>query len=219
MSDGGAWDSRPPRTASAWARAWIASAWDAGIAGTARAVARRGNVRRADARERGRERRDSRLGPVAHADLERGEGAAQLAAPTGESRWGAAGWSGETRARASRADERCERRRGCRRGDARRWGCRWGADGGADAAADATADAAATALGKAERSAASGATTTSREKIAFRVNVCGVPPVMRQNQAPWPVCRVWLVGCPGGARCGIRSRDRPDAPAWTHRRT
>jgi len=28
--------------------------------------------------------------------------------------------------------------------------------------------------------------------------VCGVPPAMRRNQAPWTVCRVKLVGCPGG---------------------
>ena len=57
-------------------------------------------------------------------------------------------------------------------------------------------------LGKAERDAASGS-TEKRERSRFRVNVCGIPPVMRQNQAPWPVCRVWLVGCPGGAPCGF----------------
>ena len=27
--------------------------------------------------------------------------------------------------------------------------------------------------------------------------MCGVPPVMRANQAPWPACRVLLLGCPG----------------------
>ena len=41
-------------------------------------------------------------------------------------------------------------------------------------------------------------------RATFAVNTCGVPPAVRARQAPWPACRVLLVGCPGG-------RSAPDA--------
>ena len=42
-----------------------------------------------------------------------------------------------------------------------------------------------------------GASLFGATRTTFEVNVCGVPPVMRANQAPWPACRVLLLGCPG----------------------
>ena len=44
----------------------------------------------------------------------------------------------------------------------------------------------------------SSSTNTGGVLLTFRVNICGIPPAVRANQAPWPVCRVKLVGCPGG---------------------
>ena len=98
-----------------------------------------------------------------------------------------------------------------------------GAERGDAAGADDTAVHADATGPSAEMEASeTGTHTKTAETLAFRVNVCGIPPIMRQNQAPWPVCKVWLVGCPGGAPCGIRSGDLKDGdegfkPAWTHR--
>ena len=97
-----------------------------------------------------------------------------------------------------------------------------GAEQGDAAGADDTAVHADATGPSAEMDASETGTHTKTETLAFRVNVCGIPPIMRQNQAPWPVCKVWLVGCPGGAPCGIRSGNLKDGdegfkPAWTHR--
>ena len=97
-----------------------------------------------------------------------------------------------------------------------------GAERGDAAGADDTAVHADATGPSAEMEASETGTHTKTETLAFRVNVCGIPPIMRQNQAPWPVCKVWLVGCPGGAPCGIRSGNLKDGdegfkPAWTHR--
>jgi len=41
---------------------------------------------------------------------------------------------------------------------------------------------------------------TAQREITFRVHVCGVPQAVWDGHVPWPVCRVKLVGCPGGGR-------------------
>ena len=209
VSDGGAWGFAPAADRLGLGAGVDASAWDAGIAGTARApwLGAGTFVAPMPASADASATPDWIRSLMPSSSAERS--ATRLAAPTGESRRGAAGWSGRARARVSELTPRAVN--GDEGADAADEGAEEGAEG-ADAAAESAAEGAdegATPLGKAERDAASGS-TEKREKIAFRVNVCGIPPVMRQNQAPWPVCRVWLVGCPGGAPCGIRSDDRPN---------
>ena len=44
---------------------------------------------------------------------------------------------------------------------------------------------------------------THTRSITFRVYTCGIPDAVYDKHVPWPVCRVQLVGCPGGgATCG-----------------
>ena len=44
---------------------------------------------------------------------------------------------------------------------------------------------------------------THARSITFRVYTCGIPDAVYDEHVPWPVCRVQLVGCPGGgATCG-----------------
>ena len=52
------------------------------------------------------------------------------------------------------------------------------------------------------------------EQTTFSVNVCGVPPEMRKRQAPWPACRVLLVGCPGGRSAPDANVNAPACANW-----
>ena len=51
-------------------------------------------------------------------------------------------------------------------------------------------------------------------RATFSVNVCGVPPAVRARQAPWPACRVLLVGCPGGRSAPDAEVTRPACASW-----
>ena len=51
-------------------------------------------------------------------------------------------------------------------------------------------------------------------RATFSVNVCGVPPAVRARQAPWPACRVLLVGCPGGRSAPDADAAKPACASW-----
>jgi hypothetical protein len=52
------------------------------------------------------------------------------------------------------------------------------------------------------------------QRVTFSVNVCGVPPPVRARQAPWPACRVLLVGCPGGRSAPDALLHKPACASW-----
>ena len=51
-------------------------------------------------------------------------------------------------------------------------------------------------------------------RATFAVNTCGVPPAVRARQAPWPACRVLLVGCPGGRSAPDADPAKPACAEW-----
>ena len=52
------------------------------------------------------------------------------------------------------------------------------------------------------------------QRVTFSVNVCGVTPPVRARQAPWPACRVLLVGCPGGRSSPDALLHKPACASW-----
>ena len=65
------------------------------------------------------------------------------------------------------------------------------------------------------------ATATGRDwvnpagvRATFAVNTCGVPPAVRARRAPWPACRVLLVGCPGGRSAPDADPAKPACAEW-----